>query len=204
MKTCASDIKLLLGIFSAHILLYITYQNTNVFWYLYTATILFCLSFAVTIDKTKERQPFLKNMFIGLTSGIILYGIFVLGDSLFKWLDIKVLSKDVSQLYKHFSPSLLWHYLVLFIIIIPGEEIFWRGFIQKTIMHRFQMRTTIIISALLYTLPMLYSQNLALILSGLVAGIMWSALYQWKKSLSLVIMSHMIFDLLLIVLFPLR
>lgn len=203
MKKCATDIKFLLGLLSAHILIYITYQDTKVFWYLYTATILFCMSFAITVDKTKIKQSSLTNLAYGTMSGILLFVLFMLSNYLIEWLNISSLTKDISQLYKHYSPSALWHYLVLFIIIIPGEEIFWRGFIQKKLMERFQTKGTIILSTILYTLPMFYSQNMALVLAGVVAGLVWATLYQWKKSISLVVISHLIFDFLLLVLFPL-
>ncbi|WP_019242504.1 MULTISPECIES: CPBP family intramembrane glutamic endopeptidase [Bacillus] len=203
MKTSASNLHFFLGLISAHILLYITYQDANVFWYLYTASILFCICFAIVIEGKKIHQSSINNMLFGVISGIALFAIFALGNYLIDLVNIKSISKDISQLYKLYSPSLLWHYLVLFIIIIPGEEIFWRGFIQKKISNHFQAKATVAISAIMYTLPMIYSQNYALILAGLVAGMVWAILYQWKNSLTLVIISHIIFDLFLLILFPL-
>ncbi|MGM9923264.1 MAG: lysostaphin resistance A-like protein [Bacillus sp. (in: firmicutes)] len=205
MKSCAKDGRLLLGLISAHILLYITYHNTSVFWYLYTASMLFCVSIAMASEKSKDNESSLaKNIIYGLLSGILVYALFALGNALIQWLDISTLSKDVAQLYKKFSPVDAWHFLVLFLVIIPAEEIFWRGFIQKRIGQYISNKATIIASALLYALPLIYSQNLALIIAGIAAGAVWAALYQWKKSLPLVIMSHLIFDYLLLVLLPFK
>lgn len=204
MKSCAKDGKLVLGLISTHILLYLTYQHTSVFWYLYTASILFCVSIAITSKSNKDIQTTFKDSLLyGALSGIIIYGVFALANMIFQWLDISTLTKDIAQLYKLYSPSQIWHYFVLFIIIIPGEEIFWRGFIQRKISNHFTVKTTIIISTILYTLPMIYSQNIALILAGLAAGAIWSLLYAWKKNLSLVIISHLLFDFLLLVVLPL-
>lgn len=205
MKSCAKDGRLILGLISAHILIYITYHNTAaVFWYLYTASILFCVSIAITSKKNKDIRFSLKeSLLYGLLSGVLIYAIFALGNTIIQWVDLSSLSKDVAHLYKRYSPSLIWHFIVLFLVIIPGEEIFWRGFVQKRISEHFQAKTTIIISTILYTLPMIYSHNSALILAGITAGFIWAALYQWKKSLSLVIISHLIFDFLLLVILPL-
>ncbi|MGN1402195.1 MAG: lysostaphin resistance A-like protein [Bacillus sp. (in: firmicutes)] len=203
MKTCASDSKFLLGLISAHIFIYITYQNTTVFWYLYTATILVFISFAITVEKSdSEQQNFLKNLLYGAVSGLILYLLFFVGEYLINVLNMNGLAKEVASLYKKFSPEMLWHYIVLFLLVIPGEEIFWRGFVQKKLMTRFSPFRTIIFSTALYTLPLLYSTNNALIMAGIAGGLMWSALYQWKKNLPAVIASHLVFDFLLIILLP--
>ena len=39
--------------------------------------------------------------------------------------------------------------LVLMFIIIPGEEIFWRGFIQKRLMNYMNIKVAILLSVLL-------------------------------------------------------
>ena len=206
MKRCATDVRLLLGIVGAHILIYMAYHNDNVFWYLYTATILFCISYAILNNKNnlKNTLPLAQNILYGLLSGIILYALFFIGNLLIDWLQLKDLAKDVNQLYKTYSPISFWHYIVLFAIIIPGEEIFWRGYIQKRLDDfKLQPSLIILLSAILYTLPMLYSQNLALVVAGFVAGLVWAILYQWKKSLPLVIVSHLVFDCILLIILPL-
>ncbi len=206
MKRCATDVRLLLGIIGAHILIYMAYHNDAVFWYLYTATMLFCMSYAIVNNKNnlKNSLSLTQNILYGLLSGIILYALFFIGSLLIDWLQLKDLAKDVKQLYKTFSPSSLWHYLVLFSIIIPGEEIFWRGYIQKRLDDfKLQPSLIVLLSAILYTLPMLYSQNLALVIAGSFAGLVWAILYQWKKSLPLVIVSHLVFDCILLIILPL-
>ena len=204
MNTCASNMKFLLGLLSAHILLYVTYQNTGVFWYLYTAAILVCIAFSITIEKTNmEQQPFFLNTFYGILGGAALFGIVLLGNFLINALNLNGLERDIAQIFKKLSPVMAWHYLVLFIFIIPGEELFWRGFVQKKLMTYFKPAVTICLSAILYALPMLYAANTALLLAGLAGGLIWGALYQWKQSLSLVIISHLVFDILMLGVFPL-
>lgn len=206
MKRCAKDVQLLLGIFGAHILIYLAYHNDDVFWYLYTATMLFLTGYAIVNNKNNYTNTLsmTKNILYGLLSGIILYAIFFIGDLLIDWLQLKDLAKDVKKLYRTFGPTSMWHYLVLFAIIIPGEEIFWRGYVQKRLDDfKLQPSLIVLLSAILYTLPMLYSQNLALVVAGAGAGLGWAILYQWKKSLPLVIVSHLVFDCILLIIFPL-
>ena len=204
MNTCASNMKFLLGLLSAHILLYVSYQHTSVFWYLYTAAILVCMAFSITIEKTDmEKQPFFGNALYGMIGGVALFGIVLLGNFLINVLNLNGLERDIAQILKKLGPEMTWHYLVLFVFIIPGEELFWRGFVQKKLMLYFKPAITICLSAILYALPMLYAANTALLLAGLAGGLIWGALFQWKRSLSLVIISHLVFDILMIGVFPL-
>ena len=55
---------------------------------------------------------------------------FGLGDAMIQLFNLPF-EKEISSLYKAFAPVSLWHYIVLLFIIVPGEEIFWRGYIQK-------------------------------------------------------------------------
>ena len=58
MKRCATDARLLLGIIGAHILIYMAYHNDAVFWYLFTATMLFCMSYAIVINKNNLKENY--------------------------------------------------------------------------------------------------------------------------------------------------
>lgn len=205
MKPCASYVQLLLSLICAHTLLYFTFDNTSVFWYLYTASMLFCISFAIGIGKlsSKYNNVSLKNILLGIGTGAALFAFFYVSMQLMDWLHLSSLTKDVSRLYKIYQPELVFHYIVLFLIIIPSEEIFWRGYIQTKLSEKFRALISIPLSVLMYALPLLYAQNTALLLAGIFAGLVWSLLFHWKKSLSLVITSHLVFDLLLIVIFPL-
>ncbi|MGM9928217.1 MAG: lysostaphin resistance A-like protein [Bacillus sp. (in: firmicutes)] len=205
MKPYTLNVRLILGIVCAHFLIYLSFHFTSVFWYLYTAAILFCICYAVGIGKltTAHNQTTFKNILLGVLSGIGIFGLFYVGTLLIDFFHFKALTKDITQLYKTYSPELLFHYIVLFIFIIPGEEIFWRGYVQTKIDKMFKATVAVPLAVLMYALPLVYSGNNALILAGVVAGLAWSLLYQWKKSLSLVIASHLAFDLLLLIIFPL-
>ncbi len=181
--------------------MFFTFQDKAIFWYIFSATLLFLISFTILNEELDDKMPFLSYLFYGAISGFILFAIFWIGHSLIVLLDLPF-AKQISKLYGRFSPSQLWHYIVLLLIIIPGEEIFWRGFIQKRISKYLNGAIVIILAAILYTSVHFYSGEWILAFAALVSGLYWGFLYHWKKSMPLVIVSHLIFDLFLFVLLP--
>ncbi len=103
------------------------------------------------------------------------------------------LLKQVTLLYKYYAPDLLWHYLVLILIAVPGEEIFWRGFIQKRIMSFASNGKSILISSFMYASVHLYSNQPMLAFAALVGGFFWGWLYAWRRSIPLVISFSFVF-----------
>lgn len=202
MKKNVADLRLFLGLICAHILLNITYDDKAVFWYIFTATILFLVSIAILSERMDDELSILPYLLYGVLSGALLYSVFWIGYNIMKLFDISPLVNDVAKLYNIYAPQMIWQYVVLLFIIIPGEEIFWRGFIHKRISRLFHKKWGIPLSAFMYTLPLIYSGNKALLVAGFVAGLFWGFLYEWKKSLPLVIISHLTFDLLLLYIFP--
>ena len=89
--------------------------------------------------------------------------------------------KEVTSLYKAFAPVSLWHYIVLLFIIVPGEEIFWRGYIQKRLGMKMSATLSIVIATMLYASIQIYSGYFIHIIAALFGGIFWGALYVWKK-----------------------
>jgi len=202
LRKLITDRRLLFGYILAHLFIFFTFEQEKVFWYIFTATMLILISYSI-LDEAEQRESRKFHLFIGILSGALLYGVFWIGDTLFDLLNLP-LSNQITALYKLFSPELTWHYFVLFLIIIPGEEIFWRGFIQKKLLTHTNAWTSIILSTLLYASVQIHSGEFVLILAGLTGGFVWSILYAWKHSIRLVIISHIVFDLLLFGLFPLR
>jgi membrane protease YdiL (CAAX protease family) len=89
-------------------------------------------------------------------------------------------------------------------VAAPGEELFWRGFVQKRLLHYFGPYMSIFIGALLYASVHIYSGTLILMLAAFFSGLMWGALYLWKRSMPLVIVSHIVFDIMIFIILPLK
>ncbi|WP_147531742.1 CPBP family intramembrane glutamic endopeptidase [Bacillus marasmi] len=203
MIKSALDLRFISGFILAHLLMYFTFSDKAVFWYFFTATMLLLICFVVARDKLDDKLSLFKYLFIGILSGVLLYFLFWIGNQLIELFNIPV-TKQISKLYKHFGPDLFWHYLALILVIVPGEEIFWRGFIQKKLLSLTSNGVSIILSSLMYASVHIYSDQFMLPFAAFVAGLFWSWLYAWRRSMPLVIVSHLVYDLFLFVLMPLR
>lgn len=197
-----TDWRLIVSIAAAHILLFVTFSDQNIFWYIYTAANLFFMSISIISEPIDDQQKTNSFMMYGLLSGAVLYALFVAGLWIMSLLPFPV-SPQVSAIYAKFTPQFVWHYIVLVLIFIPGEELFWRGFVQKRLSHYMNEWAAALISAALFASVFLYSNHWIWMLAAFCAGLFWGGLYIWKKSIPMLIISHLIFDLLLIVLFPL-
>jgi membrane protease YdiL (CAAX protease family) len=144
-----------------------------------------------------------QNIIYGFITGSILYGLFLLTYLILKVLPLPLLP-FVEELYRIVGPSSWWHYVALFFIIIPGEELFWRGYIQPRMTKALGRVQGVLVAAFMYALAHIWTGNPMLVAAALTAGIIWGGLYDWKKSLALIIISHLVFDLWLLVIFPLN
>ncbi|MEH7121838.1 type II CAAX endopeptidase family protein [Bacillus sp. JJ1532] len=203
MKNITADFRLIIGLLIAHFLMYFTFQDKAVFWYIFSASLLFLISYSILNEELKDEAPFWQYLSYGIGSGLLLFGVFWAGFHLIDLFNLPFM-KDISKLYGRYSPSMLWHYIVLMLIIIPGEEIFWRGFVQKRMLKYTSIPAAIVISSILYASVHLYSAHWILAFAALIAGLFWGWLYTWKKSMPLLIVSHLIFDLFLFVILPLK
>ena len=94
--------------------------------------------------------------------------------------------------------------LLLLLIIGPAEEIFWRGYVQRTLEAEGSADKAFIITTLAYTLVHIPSLNPMLILAAMVCGIAWGGLYRlFPDRLPAIILSHALWDAAAFVWFPL-
>jgi uncharacterized protein len=202
MKGLKADWRLIVGYLLAHPLIYFSFEEKKVFWYLFTATMLVLISYSILHEEIENKSGKWNDRMLGILSGIILYAVFWSGNTLIELFDLPF-ANQIDSLYRQFSPESFWHFLVLLLILAPGEEIFWRGFIQKRILRYLRVWPSIILSTLLYASVQFYSGEWILVLAAVIGGFVWGALYAWKRSIRLVVISHITFDLLLFIIFPL-
>jgi membrane protease YdiL (CAAX protease family) len=203
MRLRAVDRRLLLGIILAHLLLFFSFQDKGIFWYIYTASLLLLITFAILQEDVDDQKGFFSYFSFGVLTGLLLYGFFWLGYHAVGFLQLGF-QRDIHQLYRWFGPSMLWEYLALVLVAGPGEEIFWRGFIQKRLLNHFTPGVSILLGAILFASVQIYSGKVIFVLGAFLSGIVWGTLYYWKKSMPLVIVSHLVFDIMLFIIFPLK
>jgi uncharacterized protein len=151
-----------------------------------------------------------RNVMKGLAAAAVLYGIFWLGHAALAWAEehTSLLPHRVEQLdaiYANRDMASSWLVaLVLFFPIGFGEEVFWRGFVQRGFQGRWGKPSSFLLCVALYTAVHGSTGNPVLILAALMCGLFWSGLYWYSGSLVPVIISHMVWDPLIFVIAPIR
>lgn len=144
-----------------------------------------------------------RHVLIAIVSAIVLYGIFYAGNIISGYL-LPFKDAQVASIYSNKSNvNLKAIGLLLFLIIGPGEEIYWRGFVQNTLSMRLGENKGYLLSVLLYAAVHIVTGNFMLVIAALVCGLFWGWIYKKEKSLVPVIVSHAIWDLTIFILFPL-
>jgi membrane protease YdiL (CAAX protease family) len=140
----------------------------------------------------------------GVLSAIILYGIFFLGNAL----SPHVLSGAHAHVGGIYALGTGTNRALVFILLLlitgPGEEIFWRGFLQKGLMKRWGDRIGFLATTAVYGGVHVFSLNFMLVMAALVAGAFWGGLYLWRRDLGLVIVSHSLWSAFIFAVFPIR
>lgn len=137
----------------------------------------------------------------GLGSAMILYAVFFLGGIVVAqagW------SGQVAQVYStrtQASPAV--QSILLGLVIGPGEELFWRGLVQRHLTHQLGKGRGVAAASVVYALVHLASLNPALIAAALVCGLYWGVLYEATGSLIPGLISHSVWDVAIFVVFPL-
>jgi len=139
---------------------------------------------------------------IGLASAAVLYAVFFVGN-IFSRMILDFAASGIEGVYafkEGAAPLRVW--LLIGLLIGPGEELFWRGFIQRRYMDRFGPWTGLALATALYTLVHVGSLNPMLIIAALLCGLFWGFLFMWKRSLMLVVVSHTVWDIAVFLLWP--
>ncbi len=153
-------------------------------------------------EKMELKGDWNKNLMLGLISGLMLYFTFYIGKLLVIGLNMTAAWDSLIDLYDLIQPEDWKQYAALFMVIIPGEELFWRGYVQKRLSRSFTGWKPVILGSFLYASAQIYSGSILLFLSAIVAGLFFGSLYKLKENMALIIIAHLIFDTLLMIVLP--
>jgi membrane protease YdiL (CAAX protease family) len=174
------------------------------FWIAMTcsALILTGMSVSMTPDFKKQWPLSLKEIFLGVASAAVLWGIFWTGDKLSSLL-FSFAKPEVNLIYgMKTGYNTLIIALLLITIIGPAEEIFWRGFVQRRFTTKYGAVIAFFTTTIIYALVHIWSFNLMLIAAAAVCGGFWGLMYAWRKNLTAVVVSHALWDVAVFILFP--
>lgn len=145
---------------------------------------------------------FPKKLMWGLFSAAALYLVFLAGNY-FSNLLFSTAESEISGIYAFKGGASKMRILLLMLFIIgPGEELFWRGFLQDRLMKRFKPIYGFIIATALYTLVHILTGNFMLIMAALVAGLFWGWMYYRFKSIAMNVISHVVWDITIFLILP--
>ena len=168
----------------------------------FSATILTGMSIFLGNNFKQQFSVSGKDLAIGVVSAAVLYVVFFLGN-FFSTLLFDFAKEQVGTIYQmKEGENPLFLVLLLAILIGPAEEIFWRGFIQRTLIGKYGEWTALIATTLIYAFVHLWSFNFMLIMAAMVCGAFWGLLYKYNKNLVTIIVSHAVWDVCVFILFP--
>ena len=213
-KKIKTGIGLTIVILSGAILLFVPLFITGGltyfdFWWWMSSAIL-TLLIAVFILDREYRNDLLydfktdrtKKILIGLLSAVILYGVFFAGNIISRKI-FTFAGSEIAGIYGFKSgASILRITLLMTLIIGPGEELFWRGFLQRRLQSHLGGVKGYIIATIVYAAVHTGSGNPMLVLAALVCGLFWGWLYLRYRSLLLNVVSHTVWDLVVFLILP--
>ncbi len=182
------------------------------FWWAMTASGIILTSMAFAFGDT----PFSTHLFsfrrgwgwayellLGATIAVVLWGVFWVGNKLSQLL-FDFARPQVDLIYNMKSgqsPSMIAALLLW--IIGPAEELFWRGYVQRTLSSRLSPLLAFVLTTAVYTCVHLPSGNFMLIMAAMTCGILWGGLYYlMPRHLLAIIVSHALWDAAAFVWFP--
>lgn len=175
------------------------------FWVMMT-----CSGLALTLFSTWARPGWWKDVKVGFADIIIgvllaaaLWGIFWLGE-FFSTILFDFARPQVDSIYGMKEGENPWVLSLLMLFIIgPAEEIFWRGYIQKSLTERWNPDIGFIVTTLVYSFVHISKFNFMLIMAAAVAGFIWGLAYRFfPERLGAIIISHALWDCAVFIWFP--
>ena len=145
----------------------------------------------------------LDNILLGAGLAAVLWGVFWVGDRLSS-LMFDFARPQVDMIYSMKDGSNPWVLTALMLLIIgPAEEIFWRGYLQKSFSKRWNPNIGFVVTTLMYSLVHISKFNFMLIMAAAVAGFVWSLAYRfYPEKLGAIILSHALWDCAVFIWFP--
>ena len=180
------------------------------FWWGMSLSVAVLVTFSLLADRSRRlsllqdwREGRAKKIGLAVLSSLVLYGIFWAGNVLTS-IAFPSAGKEIAAVYSFKQDASVVRIGLLIVFIIgPGEELFWRGFVQRRWQRSPGRPSRWLLASLFYAAVHVGSGNFMLVLSALVCGLYWGAIYARFQSVTMVAISHTIWDMLIFVFFPL-
>ena len=175
------------------------------FWWMMTASACTLSLFATWFrpDWWKQLKWTPTNIVLGVLIAVALWCTFWIGDKAAAWM-FDFARPQVDTIYGMKEGESPWLLTALMLFLIgPAEEIFWRGYVQRTLSERWSPNAGFLVTTAIYALVHAGSCNFMLTMAALVAGVAWGALYRfYPQRFSAILLSHALWDVAVFIWFP--
>ncbi|HYY45710.1 MAG TPA: CPBP family intramembrane glutamic endopeptidase [Candidatus Angelobacter sp.] len=159
--------------------------------------------YALVSEPALQRErPRGRDLATGLGSAAALYGIFRLGDVMARRI-MPAGAQEIGAVYQlRTAAPRRAIATALALVIGPGEELFWRGLVQRNLQRRYGTIAGWLLASSAYGAVHLVSENLTLTGAAGTAGLFWGALYARERRLPPLIISHIAWDIWIFLVAP--
>ena len=168
-----------------------------------SATILITIATFARPSWPRDFKWSMTDILLGIAIAAALWGVFWMGDKISQFIfDFARPQVDSIYAMKDGSSSTLIA-IALLLLIGPAEEIFWRGYVQRTLSQKWGANKGFIVATAIYTLVHIGSLNFMLIMAAMVCGLAWGLLYRlMPERFTAITLSHALWDAAVFVIFP--
>ncbi len=177
------------------------------FWFMMALSVSFLALSALFLQRKKLAENYcfkISYLPIGVVSAFVLYMVFLAGHfaatKLFAFARGQI--SGIYDLGGQANPIIVG--ILIFFLIGPGEEIFWRGFIQKGLAERYGALRGYLLATVIYTVIHVWAFNFMLLGAALVCGLFWGFVYMKYRSVWPGLISHALWDLAILIILPIR
>ena len=171
------------------------------FWWWLSANLIILISIVFFMDKSWRlaiAQDMAGNILfkigLGVLSALLLYVVFFVGNFISRNI-FTFAGSGIQDVYAFKMGISKFRIALLMIFIIgPGEELFWRGFLQRNLQIKAGKYLGFLLATGIYTVIHLGSGNIMLVLAACVCGLFWGYLYLRYNSMVLNVVSHTLWD----------
>jgi membrane protease YdiL (CAAX protease family) len=150
----------------------------------------------------ERRRDWLPVNMRVLTLGAIWGGTLVLGTmatlALLKWFAPELYSWALEPMAMKDKLNPVLAITLLFMPIIPGEEIVWRGAVMLPIAEKWGRVAGVVLAALLFAAVHVTLGSVPLLLAAVVLGAFWGIITLWTRSLVPALLCHLIWDIMVL------
>jgi membrane protease YdiL (CAAX protease family) len=145
---------------------------------------------------------YLSDLGTGVAAAAALYAVFALGRIAVSRL-VPIAPAQIGSVYVLRAQAPWWAIALLLICVIgPGEELFWRGLVQWGLVRRLGSGVGWAVATGIYGGIHILAANPMLVVAALAAGGFWGLLYLRVGRIAPLVVSHIVWDLAVFLVFP--